>query len=159
MSLDATAVDFSGLLSSLPLFCGELVPLLGLLSAVPSKPNGGNVWYDEPADVCGVPQEGDEGVGGGGAGESTELTDRTGVPWDSVSVSELSSSASSSQESAGSAFLELWAGPELWEICSLLNDDCRALAEVCAIVGVVRVVEISQSRDTIDVGRDDSPLG
>lgn len=72
-------MDFSGLFSSPTRLPGVLVPLGGLLLALASRPYGGNVLYGELEDVWDAPQDGDDGVGGGGAGEPTELSGRTGV--------------------------------------------------------------------------------
>ena len=92
INLLATAVLFSGLFSAS--LDGVLVPLLGLLSLAPSRPKGGYVRYADLVEVCGN-IDGEEGVGGGGAGLLSAL--RTEVS--SVSVSE--ETAMSSQEAAG----------------------------------------------------------
>ena len=54
-------------------------------------------------------------------------------------MSELSSSASSSHESAGSGFMFLGAVLAFGEICSLDKDDCRAWADDCAILSIAQV--------------------
>lgn len=72
--------------------------------------------------------DGEEGVGGGGAGEAK------GLDSVSVSVDEVERSASSSHESAGAAFLILGVALEFCESCSLLREVWRACAEACAMV-------------------------
>lgn len=74
------------------------------------------------------------GVGGGGAG-----VDELGVEVDESSLSGRgswsdSSSASSSQESAGSFLVFFDAGlKESLDICSLRREDWRSLADACAM--------------------------
>ena len=69
---------------------------------------------------------------------STEVVVWSGVvACDSVSVSELLSSTSSSHESAGTAFLILGKALESLEICSFDNDDWSAFADDCAILAMV----------------------